>query len=127
MFTVTKAAIWPVLCLFTAFLAGWQAANWHNDSISLALNELAEDVKNDIEKSHAGAAEQLETKLRELRANERHFETTIQTEIIKPVFKNVCVSDEFVRLYNAAADNAERSLSGKHVNAVRNDAAETQK
>jgi hypothetical protein len=36
----------------------------------------------------------------------------IRTEI-KPVFTNVCVSDEFIRMYNATVDNTERTLSGK--------------
>lgn len=114
MFTLTHTTIWSTLCLFAAFGAGWQSATWHNASVKLALDELATTVKRDIEQSHATAAEQLEHKLQELKANERHFEATIQTEIIKPVFKNVCVSDEFVRLYNAVAERVEHSLSGKH-------------
>ena len=37
----------------------------------------------------------------------------IRTEILKPVFTNVCVSDEFIRMYNATVENTERTLSGK--------------
>jgi hypothetical protein len=41
------------------------------------------------------------------------WQTEIRTEILKPVFTNVCVSDEFIRMYNATVDNTERTLSGK--------------
>ncbi|WP_243466328.1 hypothetical protein [Sodalis glossinidius] len=37
----------------------------------------------------------------------------IRTEVVKPVFTRVCVADEFVRLYNHASADAERTLSGR--------------
>ncbi|MCX0230655.1 hypothetical protein NMW17_17655 [Escherichia coli] len=40
----------------------------------------------------------------------------IRTEILKPVFTNRCLSDEFVSMYNSAAAGTERALSGKPEN-----------
>ena len=42
----------------------------------------------------------------------------IRTEMVKPVFTNVCVSDEFVGMFNEAAARAGRALSGKPQNKV---------
>ncbi|EGM4476172.1 hypothetical protein IIL41_004729, partial [Salmonella enterica subsp. enterica serovar Newport] len=40
----------------------------------------------------------------------------IRTEVVKPVFTNVCLSDDFVRMYNDAVTSTERTLSGKPEN-----------
>jgi hypothetical protein len=60
---------------------------------------------------NAGAAANpaLEDKLEALESGRPE----IRTEILKPVFTNVCVSDEFIRMYNATVDNTERTLIRK--------------
>ncbi|ELP5444167.1 hypothetical protein QTT22_002061 [Salmonella enterica] len=37
-------------------------------------------------------------------------------KVVKPVFTNVCLSDDFVRMYNDATASTERALSGKPEN-----------
>ncbi|WP_143182235.1 hypothetical protein [Serratia fonticola] len=69
------------------------------------------------------SAEKLEAQLKELRANEIHTEKVIHTETIKPVFSNVCATDEYVRLLNQSIDRAERTLSGQSDGKVPGDPA----
>ena len=40
----------------------------------------------------------------------------IRTEVVKPVFTNKCLSDDFVSMYNDAVTSTERTLSGKPEN-----------
>ncbi|HHJ1207690.1 TPA: hypothetical protein ACQFLO_003562 [Proteus mirabilis] len=97
-----------------AFSAGWLVKGWHQDSLELVALKTANEVNNASLKAQHDLASQsartLENKLEEL-ANVQPPE--IRTEIIKPVFTNLCVSDDFVRMYNEAIDSAERTLSGK--------------
>ncbi|ASB02522.1 hypothetical protein ABR314_001798 [Proteus mirabilis] len=97
-----------------AFSAGWLVKGWHQDSLELVALKTANEVNNASLKAQQDLASQsartLENKLEEL-ANVQPPE--IRTEIIKPVFTNLCVSDDFVRMYNEAIDSAERTLSGK--------------
>ncbi|MBI6236925.1 hypothetical protein JEP60_04595 [Proteus mirabilis] len=97
-----------------AFSAGWLVKGWHQDSLELVALKTANEVNNASLKAQQDLASQsartLENKLEEL-ANVQPPE--IRTEIIKPVFTNICVSDDFVRMYNEAIDSAERTLSGK--------------
>ena len=60
------------------------------------------------------SAEKLEAVLQDLHINEVQVETHFTKEIIKPIFTNVCATDDYVRLFNESAAAAERALSGKH-------------
>jgi hypothetical protein len=66
------------------------------------------------------SARELEDKLEALR-NAQPRE--IRTEVLKPVFTNRCLSDEFVSMYNSAVAGTERALSGKPENTMRHAAA----
>ncbi|EOX2805906.1 TPA: hypothetical protein U2R10_001117 [Proteus mirabilis] len=105
-----------------AFSAGWLVKGWHQDSLELVALKTANEVNNASLKAQQDLASQsartLENKLEEL-ANVQPPE--IRTEIIKPVFTNLCVSDDFVRMYNEAIDSAERTLSGKSTDKMPDD------
>lgn len=107
--------------IFT-FSAGWLVKGWHQDSLELVALKTANEVNNASLKAQQDLASQsartLENKLEEL-ANVQPPE--IRTEIIKPVFTNLCVSDDFVRMYNEAIDSAERTLSGKSTDKMPDD------
>ncbi|WP_145482139.1 hypothetical protein [Yersinia rohdei] len=105
-----------ILPLTVAWLLGWAMHGESQAKIELAINQLAAENRVQVEDIASTSARQLEDKLTGLRANEVHTERLIRTEIIKPVFSNVCATDEFVRLFNASAESAERTLSGKSVN-----------
>ncbi|EQC3293097.1 hypothetical protein ACY3Y4_000943 [Proteus mirabilis] len=109
-----KQATAIIFAFILAFGAGWLVKGWHQDSLELVALKTANEVNNASLKAQQDLASQsartLENKLEEL-ANVQPPE--IRTEIIKPVFTNLCVSDDFVRMYNEAIDSAERTLSGK--------------
>ncbi|HBC2581680.1 hypothetical protein JJQ12_20010 [Enterobacter hormaechei] len=97
-----------------AFVWGWLTADWRRDSLELAINSAAQVAGNKSQKAMLEIASEsargLEDKLEAL-ASGRPKE--IRTEILKPVFTNICVSDDFIRMYNATVENTERTLSGK--------------
>lgn len=97
-----------------AFVWGWLTADWRRDSLELAINSAAQVAGN---KSRTAmleiASESARGLVDKLEALESGRPKEIRTEILKPVFTNVCVSDEFIRMYNATVENTERTLSGK--------------
>ncbi|MCE5350910.1 hypothetical protein JEM52_13145 [Citrobacter koseri] len=100
-----------------AFVWGWLTADWRRDSLDLAINtaaQVASDKSRKVMQDVASdSARTLEDKLEALKdAQPRE----IRTEVLKPVFTNVCLSDEFVSMYNSAAASTERALSGKPEN-----------
>ncbi|EOD4100853.1 TPA: hypothetical protein PXJ58_003098 [Yersinia enterocolitica] len=105
-----------VLLLIAAWWLGWTMHGDRQTKIELAISQVAEANRVQVEDIAGTSARQLEDKLTELKANEVHTERLIRTEIIKPVFSNICATDEYVRLFNASAESAERTLSGKLVN-----------
>lgn len=112
-----------LLILIAAMSAGWQAHDWHDAKLKLTASETAEETRQIVEEVTRQSGEALEAKLAELKANEIHTERVIHTETIKPVFSNVCASDNYVRLFNESADQAERKLSGKPANPLPGDPA----
>lgn len=106
-----------VLALLAAFAAGWRVNAWYSDSVELAITAAAhaagESSRLAGEKVASESGRKLELKLEALR-NAQPVE--IRTEVVKPVFTHVCVSAEFVSMFNNAVDKAERALSGKPVN-----------
>ncbi|WP_107332541.1 hypothetical protein [Pectobacterium versatile] len=103
-----------------AFVAGWYVNNLQHDSealrITRAANAAADGTRARLEDIAGQSGRALEQKLQELRANEHTQDRVFHTETLKPVFLNVCASDEYVRLFNDSAEQAERALSGKSVN-----------
>lgn len=114
-----------LLILIAAMSAGWQAHDWHDAKLKLAANESAEQTRQIVAEVTRQSGEALEAKIAELKGNEIHTEREIRTEIIKPVFSNVCASDDYVRLFNESADRAERALSGKPANDLPGESAQT--
>jgi len=113
-----------LIVVAVAFLWGWMTADWRRDSLELTVTATANAAANatrgvvqDIASESARALEE------NLEALKNAQPVQIRTEIVKPVFTNVCVSDEFVSMFNAAADNAERALSGKPENKMPGNAA----
>ncbi|MBE5254172.1 hypothetical protein [Mixta mediterraneensis] len=105
-------AIWGLgLC------AGWMAAEWRRDSVELvterAAGLAADKARSELQGVASESARALEVKLEELKGA---IPDGLRTEVVKPVFTNVCVSDDFVRMYNEASEKAERTLSGKFKN-----------
>ncbi|EQA4235401.1 hypothetical protein ACX2XH_001508 [Serratia marcescens] len=75
--------------------------------------EFRDELRGLIQGVSSESAQLLEAKLQDLHGNEIHTERVIHTETITPVFRNVCATDEYVRLFNHSVDQAERTLSGQ--------------
>jgi len=89
--------------LFAAcFAAGWWVNGLYHDSTRLASELAARTVMEAAMSRESTIAATLETRLQELKANE----TTIIREQIKvvdrPVYRNVCLDGDGVRIANAA-------------------------
>lgn len=97
-----------------AFVWGWLTADWRRDSLELAINSAAqvagERSRKTMQEVASDSARGLEEKLEALESGRPK---EIRTEIIKPVFTNVCVSADFISMFNATVENTERTLSGK--------------
>ncbi|MCG3462023.1 hypothetical protein L7G72_09200 [Xenorhabdus bovienii] len=97
-----------------AFGAGWRVNHYYRDSVELNITRAAaktgEKIRQELQAISSTSARQLEEKLEGI-AHAAPRE--IRTEVVKPVFAAVCVSPEFVRMYNDTADSIERTLSGK--------------
>lgn len=107
--------IWAIVGVLVAtFAAGWQGANWQRDSVELAItqaaNKAGEQSRQAMQQIASQSGQRLESQLEAIR-NAPNKE--IYRELVKPVFTNVCLSAEFVSLYNTAIENTERILSGK--------------
>lgn len=110
---MSRLAVAVLAAVALAFCAGWKVATWQRDSVDLAVQKAATATGKMFQGIASASARGLENKLDALKAGQPK---EIRYELVKPVFTNVCVSDEFVRLFNTAADNAERTLSGKPEN-----------
>ncbi|HEK2745613.1 hypothetical protein JEP37_00280 [Proteus mirabilis] len=123
-----KQATAIIFAFILTFSSGWLVKGWHQDSLELVALKTANEVNDASLKAQHDLASQsartLENKLEEL-ANAQP--TEIRTEIIKPVFTNLCVSDDFVRMYNEAIDSAERALSGKSTDKMHDNFTETKR
>ncbi|EKN4181786.1 hypothetical protein NTJ24_000425 [Yersinia ruckeri] len=108
--------------IVAAFVAGWYVNDLQHDSAELSItraaNQAAENARVKMEGVASESARQLEKTLEGLHSQEGQFQQVIHTEIIKPVFTNVCATDEYVRLFNDSTTAAERTLSGQSVNTV---------
>lgn len=119
-------ALWGQMLVFAAvFYIGWIAHGWHNAKLELAASQSAEKTRVIVTEATRQSGQVLEAKLAELKANEIHTEREIRTEIIKPVFSNVCATDESVRVFNQGVERAERTLSGKSADPVPGQPAQT--
>lgn len=119
---MTKQLAIALTLLICAFIAGWKVNGLYHDSLELTATKAADKTRNAIEEISSQSGQKLEEKLEGI-ANAAPRE--IRTEIIKPVFANVCVSDEFVSMYNQTAENIERELSGKPAKKMLDRTAET--
>lgn len=113
---MSRATFWALLI---GLAAGWFCRGWYQDSLQLIVERAASAAGNKSRVEMQGIASAsgraLENKLEAMRDAQPK---EIRREIIKPVFTNVCVSDDFVRMYNDAGAAAERALSGKSADEV---------
>lgn len=112
---MSRAAVMILAALALAFGAGWKVAVLQRDSIDLVIERSATAAGKEGQRIASESAWKLEGQLDEIRnAPPRE----IRTELVKPVFTNRCLSDEFVSMYNDATAKIEGALSGKPQSAL---------
>jgi|TARA_A100000171_G_scaffold24120_2_gene22437 hypothetical protein len=89
---------------------GWTARGWHEDSKELERQKATADAITAALQSDSKIAAAVEEKLSGLKANQTVIDRGVTREVIKPVYRNVCLPGAGVGLLNAAALNDASQL-----------------
>jgi hypothetical protein len=101
---MTKLRLAGLALLLVATAAGsWQARGWLEDSHRLTAERATQQTINAAMARESEIAANVEARLAELQASERVIDRGIIREIEKPLYRNVCLGDDAVRLLNDAA------------------------
>lgn len=84
--------------------SGWTVRGWYE------AKQIAE-AHHAVEKHDSKVAAALETKLAELKANERIIEREKLKIVDRPVYRNVCLDYDGVRIANQAKNGTAKSAS----------------
>ncbi|NYS80112.1 hypothetical protein HZS80_20825 [Halomonas glaciei] len=90
-----------------AFAAGYQVANWQNDSHALTAERAAQQAIDASMQRESKIAAHVEARLGELQANERVIDRGIIREIQKPIYQRVCLEPSVISLLNHAATGTQ--------------------
>lgn len=82
---------------------GWTARGWYEGKRDLVELKAAQAAIDAAMARESKIAEKVETRLADLKANERIIDRGVIREIQNPVYRNVCVPAGGLRLLNAAA------------------------
>jgi len=97
--------------LAATFAAGYQVANWQNDSHALTAERAAQQAIDAAMQRESEIAAHVEKRLGELQANERVIDRGIIREIQKPIYQRVCIGPDAIRLLNHAAAGTDPSAT----------------
>lgn len=92
------------IAILAVFFGGWQGCNWYRDSLDLAELKATEKALQAFERKESIIANDVNSKLAQLRANERTDIIKVPEIILQPEFVNVCISKDGVDSLNAAVD-----------------------
>lgn len=82
-----------LLSLSIGFAGGWKVHGWKTDSETKAITEAAGIIQRSV-------ADTLETKLKDLKANERVIEREKTKIIDRPIYKTECIDYSGIVLVN---------------------------
>lgn len=97
-----KLALYGIL-VAGIFASGWKVKGWQVDSVNLAVERAAQDIRDDAIQRESGIAGKVEERLSTLTANQTVIDRGIIREIQKPIYQRVCFEPSLVQLLNAAA------------------------
>lgn len=104
MLSTTK--LW-LLSLLAAFGGGWLVHGWHSDSLELVANKAAQASAGASMWREASTAQTIETALANLRANEKVIYRESVKLVDRPVYHNVCLDADGLRIINAAKNGTD--------------------
>ncbi|MEQ3723500.1 hypothetical protein [Alcanivorax sp.] len=105
---------------------GWTVRGWYEGDLEAARLKATSAAIQVALDDHAAIAQAVEGKLATLKANETVIDRGVMREVIKPVYRNVCLPAAGVRLLNAAAINDIAGLPTEPDGEVLDGAADTE-
>lgn len=131
MFQATAAKISAALIILAlvatgSFAAGWRIKGWKNDSEQAAVDRASQAIIDKATANESGIAAKVEQRLSELKANETVIDRGIIREIQNPIYRNVCIADDGLRILNDIARGQAPADPGKPVGQVPGTAARAQ-
>jgi len=94
-------------------LLGWSGRGWYEDSVDLAELRGAQAAIGAAMKRESEIAGKLETRLQELKANERVIERETIKIVNRPVYQSVCLDADGLRLINLSKGAATTKPADK--------------
>jgi len=86
------------------FFGGWQVRSYYDDSQDLAAKEERDKIMNMVENRESKIAIDVQEQMRTLDINTRTIDRGIIREVEKPIYRDVCLPANGVRLFNAIAN-----------------------
>ena len=103
------------------FFGGWQVRSYYEDSQDLAAKEERDKIMQAVESRESNLALDVQKQIRDLDINTRTIDRGIIREVEKPVYRNVCLPANGVRLFNAIANG--EAISRESIESMSNDTA----
>lgn len=104
-------AVTLLLGLVVGLFLGWKVSGWHTDSVNLAVQDAAAAIREDALKRESDVAREVLESAAARAPVERVIDRGIVREIQKTEYRDVCFSDELVRMLN---DGAKGTPTGVH-------------
>lgn len=97
------------VCLAMGFAGGWRVESWRNDAAQLeAQNKATAKFKREEKTVDVAAVGHEDFKAKEDKQGEQRTRT-IRVLVDRPVYRNICIDDDGVRLLNAAIEGRDDS------------------
>lgn len=107
-----------IAAIVLAAAGGWVVRGWSEDSAQLAVEKAAKLIDDKAIVRESALADLVETRLAQLKANEKIIDRGIIREIEKPIYQRVCLEPGAIRLLNAAARGEAATDTSEPVDAV---------
>ena len=92
---------------------GWFSNGWYQDSIRLAEKVAMEKATKVFTDRESEIAVIVTNKLKGLKANERIIERHTKDVVERPVYRNICIDDDGLRILNGYASGDSGGVADK--------------
>jgi hypothetical protein len=106
MTTLIERALLALLAIAVSALTGWTVRGWKDDSEELKDVKKTQAVVDAFREHEAKVAGVLEQRLQQLRANQTIVEREREKVVDRPVYRNVCLDADGLRLIEQARTGA---------------------
>lgn len=99
-----------LVAVVALLFGGWTIRGWYEGNLDLLRERVTRAAIDEALENHSDVARAVEEKLSGLKANQTVIDRGVTREVIKPVYRNVCLPGAGVGLLNAAALNDASQL-----------------